>query len=170
VGFFATALAASALFLVKPLGFPALTELTMDGVENYVVRDPWLVVRSLALVVTISVLGTFGAAFLRFRAVETNIRPGVTVWFDVFRNVTARSPIPVSADLADGRIVEGLFLGVDLGPDVSERDLALQKPIQFWLPIGAGQFARVKMAAEHVIIPAGQIVAVRTSPPVGGRL
>lgn len=165
IGVSATSAALIFLLAARPLNFPAPAELS-PGLLQFARDDFWRALGSLASVIALSVVGTLLVARLAYGPSKPRINPGETVWFEVFKDATASNPIPVSIDMVDGRIMEGLFLGTDLEADIEQRDLALQRPIYVWMAGAGAKRERRYIDAERLIVPLSQIVAVRTSKAI----
>jgi hypothetical protein len=162
VGVLATALALAGVFVVGSLliDFPQFHEVARDP-ETFLRTQPYDAIAGAATVVVLSVGGTLAVAALAYRKHEKSIRPGSSVWHDVFREGRKDRNISVSVELADGRIVEGLFLSHVMDTEAAEKDLALQAPMYVWpATTSDGERDRLRLPNDRVIIPGASIQTV----------
>lgn len=162
IGAFATTLSLVVLFAAGPplAGFPSLSDVAED-VPGFLRTRPYEAVAGAGFAIALSVSGTLFVAWVRYRHREKSIRPGSTVWHDVFGRAGADRLVSVSVELSDGRFVEGLFLSHVMDPDAEEKDLALQAPLHMWTaPEQGTPRQRLVLAAQRVIIPGTQIRTV----------
>ncbi len=162
IGAFATTLALVAVFIVGPLvtEFPRLHEVVQDA-QGFLRDRPYDAFASAAAVLVLSVGGTLAVASVIYGKREKPIRPGSTVWHDVFRVGGKHRDISVSVQVTGGRIVEGLFLSHVMDTDAKEKDLALQAPLYMWTEQQEdGHRQRLVLPNDRVIIPGSSIEIV----------
>lgn len=134
---------------------PDLADLVAPG-STYVQDEPYRVVGAVAGVLLLSLVTAYAAARYAHRGSEPSLSPASSVWLDVFAEGGKDRPIWVSAELTDGRVIEGFLSSYSTEGDTGERDVALQVP----MIREVDSSERVRVDADRVVLNGTQIAAM----------
>lgn len=134
---------------------PELRVVTARG-STYAQEEPYRTAGAVAVVFGLSLAVAHVTARFVYRGMDASLVSPSSVWRDVFREGGEKRPIFVSAELSDGRVLDGFLFSYST--EGGDRDLALQAPIYVW----SGE-PRTRMQLHHTnrtVIQADQMVAM----------
>ena len=135
---------------------PELRELTARG-STFAQEEPYRTAATAAMVFALSLAAAYGTARFVHRGKEASLVPAGSVWRDVFGEGGEGRPIFVSANLVDGRVVDGYLYSYSTDAGGADRDLGLQAPIYVW---SGEPLERRRAPADRTVLRAEQIAAM----------